>query len=142
MATQKFNITSFKYLIKKNDKENDNKTIFYAIKKVLNSEEEYYSKLFAITEFMLEITNIDLLESTLTLFKEIEFKLLYSEIGNKINFKQKLYSEQEVNRIYAIVYANFIRYSCIVNPANIDNELIKPKRRDAEPEVEYLDHDA
>jgi hypothetical protein len=113
MASQKtfkYDIDSFKYKNKEDSEEQANRIMFFVIKKVLRDDLESFERLYAVTEFLLEVTNKELFLSTINLFNEIDFSELKESIHSKMNIEKHLYSESQIIRIHAIIFANYVRY--------------------------------
>ena len=113
MASQKtfkYDIDSFKYKNKEDSEERANRIIFFAIQKGLKEDTDPFSKLFLVTGLLMEITNKELFLSTINLFNEIDFSELNESIHSKMNIEKHLYAESQIIRIYAIIFANYVRY--------------------------------
>lgn len=113
MASQKtfkYDIDSFKYKNKEDSEEQANRIIFFAIQKSLKEDTDSFSKLFVVTGLLMEITNKELFLSTINLFNEIDFSELKESIHSKMNIENHLYSESQIIRVYAIIFANYVRY--------------------------------
>lgn len=113
MATQKkfkYNIDKFKFRNKEDSEEQANKIIFIVIQNVIKDDTDPFDKLFSVTEFLMEITNKNLLLKTKSLFSDMDFSELSEKISSKINIEKHLYSVKQITRIFAIIIGNYIRY--------------------------------
>ena len=106
----KYNIDKFNFRSKDDSEEQANRIMFFVIQRVLKDDLECFERLYAITRFLEEVTDKDVFLNTINLFSEINFSELKETIHSKVNTENNIYSESQIIRIYAIIFANYIRY--------------------------------